>query len=119
VAKLIPVGLQAPVAGATASMAKEKLLRCTCPSLQVALGLLSKPDLLGVIDERLTWNGRVIGEDRNPSPVFSRTFLSRIGRAIERGDLSVRRTVELLEASGTGGLKELFRTHGLEVPFDL
>ena len=102
--------------------ATAEALRVTSQALKwrlVAMGLLSKPDLLEINDERLTWNGGVIGEDRNPSPAFSRTFISRIGRAIERGDLSVRRTVELLGASGTGGLKELFRTHGLEVPFDL
>lgn len=85
----------------------------------LALGLLTKADQMGIDDNRLTWNGRTPAEERGPAPAFSRRFMERIRLAIERGDLSVRRAVEILGTTGTGGLKELFRAHGLEVPFDL
>ena len=85
----------------------------------IALGLLTKADQMGIDDNRLTWNGQTPAEARGPAPEFSRRFMERIRLAIEGGDLSVRRAVEILGTTGTGGLKKLFLAHGLEVPFDL
>ena len=52
-------------------------------------------------------------------PLFSRRFMERAGRAIERGDVSVKRLVSILAIKGTGELKQLFAVHGLKVPFDM
>lgn len=79
----------------------------------VALGLLSKPDLVDFDDQQLVLEGG------NPPALFSRTFVERAGRAIERGDVSVMRLWKLLGLTGMGGLENLFRDHGLPVPFDM
>lgn len=71
---------------------------------------IGKPDLLEINDAALA---------RPPGPsmaAFSRTFIERAGRAIKRGDVSVSRLIQLLELTGRGGLKDLFREHGLPIP---
>ncbi len=74
------------------------------------LSWISKPDLLDISDAALS---RATGE---PPPAFSRVFVERAGRAIERGDVSVSRLIRLLNLTGRGGLNDLFREHGLPVP---
>lgn len=88
-------------------------LRVSGPAVKwrlVNAGLISKADLFEVHDEALVF------ESAPPPPAFSRAFIERAGRAVERGDVSVMRLIKLLGATGRGGLKELFQAHGLGVP---
>jgi hypothetical protein len=42
--------------------------------------------------------------------------MERAGQAVEQATVSVMRLVKLLQASGRGGLKEMFKAHGLAIP---
>lgn len=77
------------------------------------LHFVSRPDLLDVDEAALRQE-----PGDAPAP-FSRRFMERAARAIERGDVSVMRLWKLLNLTGMGGLKQLFRDHGLPVPFDM
>ncbi len=48
--------------------------------------------------------------------LFSRIFMERASQALEQADVSVMRLIKLLGITGRGGLKELFKAHGLQVP---
>jgi len=52
-------------------------------------------------------------------PLFSRTFMDRASQGLDRADVSVMRLVKLLGTTGRGGLKELFKSHGLPVPMGI
>jgi len=81
------------------------------------LGILSESDLLDISDELLTWNGQTPGE-RNVPKMFSYTFLERFREAISKGVISVRRTAGLLDCT-IEDLSDMFRSHKMEIPFDL
>jgi len=78
-----------------------------------ALGLMTDADRYDMREEELASPAGV------PPPPFSRRFMERAGRAIERGDVSVMRLAKLLQTTGIGGLEDLFRAHGLAVPFEM
>lgn len=82
----------------------------------VQLGWLSKADLLDIQDRRLTANGRPKKEQPVPQ-LYSEEFVERLRQAISVGDISVRRTVSLLETTFED-LADLFRAYKLPVPFD-
>lgn len=81
------------------------------------LGWFSKADHFAIQDSRLTANGRPEAEQKKPR-LFNEDFVRRVRTAIERGDLSIRRTASLLEFT-IEDLADLFRDYGLPVPFDL
>lgn len=82
------------------------------------LGWLSKADEFDIQDTALTANGRPRGEQRKPR-LFNEDFVRRVQRAIEKGDLSVRRATSLLDRRTIEDLADLFRDYGFPVPFDL
>jgi Zn-dependent peptidase ImmA (M78 family)/transcriptional regulator with XRE-family HTH domain len=58
-------------------------------------------------------------EERNVRDIpalFSRNFMERASQALEQADVSVMRLIKLLGITGRGGLKELFKFHGIQVP---
>ena len=77
------------------------------------LGKISDADGFEIDGVQQKSAGQVIA----PQP-FSRRFMERAGRAIERGDVSVRRLVSILDMTGTGGLKQLFAAHGVFAPIE-
>ncbi len=52
-------------------------------------------------------------------PLFSRPFMERARQGLDQADVSVMRLVKLLGTTGRGGLKELFKSHGLPVPLGI
>ena len=83
----------------------------------INLGWLSKPEQSEINDAKLTANGRPKKDQASPK-LFGADFVSRLHTALSKGDLSVRRAASLL-ALTIEDLAELFRDHGLTVPFDL
>jgi len=82
------------------------------------LDLLNKSDLGDIDDERLVLSSANRSGRCKAPAAFSRRFVERMGRAIDRGDLSVRRLAALLEVT-LEELTELFAAHGLAAPFEL
>lgn len=81
------------------------------------LGFLSRADLLGIQDSKLTANGRPA--DKQPAPrLFSAEFVQRLHTGLLAGDVSVRRAASLLDLK-LEELAELFESYELPVPFDL
>lgn len=74
---------------------------------------ISQTELESVGDASLVDSGA------KPPPRFSRRFMERAARAIDRGDVSVMRLSKLLATTGIGDLEKLFQEHGLAVPFDM
>lgn len=79
-----------------------------------SLGLISASEINGLDDNSLS----CADESTSPCP-YSRAFMERSGRAVERGHISVMRLVKLLGVTGVGGLEQLFRLHGLPIPFSI
>jgi Zn-dependent peptidase ImmA (M78 family)/transcriptional regulator with XRE-family HTH domain len=77
------------------------------------LGWISKAETLEINDAAIADAGAA------PPPKFSRAFMERAARALDRGDVSVMRLAKLLSTTGVGELEQLFREHGLPVPFDI
>lgn len=98
-----------------------KRLRVTPIALKwrlLCLDLLKKADLSDIDDQRLILSSaNEIGQREVPA-AFSRRFMEKMGWAIDRGELSVRRLASLLEVT-IEDLGELFDAHGLTPPFDL
>ena len=80
------------------------------------LGLLSKRDLDGIEDRRLSRNGNVRCLDQEQS-LFSKPFLERLSVALDTGRLSVKRATGLLGVSVTQ-LTEILHDHGHETYFE-
>ena len=83
----------------------------------VQLGWLTKADLSGIKDAKLTANGRPKKDQPVPRP-FGPEFVQRLQTALSEGDLSVRRAASLLEMT-IEDLADLFKSYDLPVPFDL
>lgn len=81
------------------------------------LGCLSQAEALEIMEDRLTWNGR-IPTKRDIPKLYSGAFVDRIHKGIDRGLISVRRVAGLLDCT-IEDLKELMESYGLPVPFDL
>ncbi len=80
------------------------------------LGLLSKRDLDGIEDRRLSRNGTVRCLDQEQS-LFSKPFRERLSVALDTGRLSVKRATGLLGVSMTQ-LTEILHDHGHETYFE-
>jgi Zn-dependent peptidase ImmA (M78 family)/transcriptional regulator with XRE-family HTH domain len=81
------------------------------------LGWLSKGDHFAIQDAKLTANGRPEAEQKKPR-LYNQDFVKRLQTGIEKGQLSVRRAASLLGCT-IEDLADLFRDHGLPVPFDV
>lgn len=81
------------------------------------LGWLTAAASLEVDPQQLTWNGLSPSAQTLPK-LFSRRFVERLHRALDRGDLSVRRAAGLLDCT-IEDLEDLFKSYEMEVPFDL
>ncbi|MCY3547376.1 MAG: helix-turn-helix transcriptional regulator [Gemmatimonadetes bacterium] len=80
------------------------------------LGLLSKRDLGGIEDWRLSGKGHARCGDRE-RPLFSASFAERLSVALDRGRLSVKRAAALLGVSVTL-LAEILHDYGHETYFE-
>ena len=72
---------------------------------------------LAVQQDRLTWNGAEGPQAKKPK-LYSRRFMERLHRGLDRGHVSVRKAASLLDTT-VHGLRLLFEENGMEVPFDL
>jgi hypothetical protein len=81
------------------------------------LGWLTAAASLEVDQQRLTWNGLSPSAQTLPK-LFSRRFVERLRRALEHGDLSVRRAAGLLDCT-IEDLEDLFKSYEMEARFDL
>lgn len=80
----------------------------------IALGKLTKALIDGISERALRNNGRS-HNDAAPPPLFSRTFMEVMGKAVEEGLLSKRRLARQLEID-VYDLRALFVAHNLEAP---
>jgi Zn-dependent peptidase ImmA (M78 family)/DNA-binding XRE family transcriptional regulator len=86
-----------------------------------SLALYTRLSLLGLIDrnEIAFPTTRPTGQRSDRSPkLYNQTFVSRLQQVLERGHITVRRTVELLDCS-IDELAALLRSYELTVPFEL
>ena len=77
-----------------------------------AIGLITPSDAANLKDRKQPASAK------SSPPLFSRRFIERAAWGIERGEISVRRLATLLGVE-IAGLKELFTSNALPVPFDL
>src|SRR5205085_7599752 len=84
----------------------------------VSLGRLDKAVGSRVPENRLRYNGRPKPAEEPLPPLFSKSFIEVIGRAIDQGRVAVRRLSYLLGLS-IDDLADLFKTYGVEAPFAL
>jgi transcriptional regulator with XRE-family HTH domain/Zn-dependent peptidase ImmA (M78 family) len=84
----------------------------------VSLGRLEKSVGSRIPEDRLRHNGRTKPAEEMLPPLFSRSFVEVIARAIDQGRVAVRRISYLLGLS-IDDLADLFGTYGVETPFAL
>lgn len=84
----------------------------------VAMGLLGKIVAGRIPEDRLRNNGRAKTAKQPVPPLFSRSFMEVMARAIDEGRVTVRRLSYLLGLS-IDDLAGLFATHGVNAPFEL
>jgi XRE family transcriptional regulator, fatty acid utilization regulator len=84
----------------------------------VSLGRLEKSAASRIPEDRLRHNGRSRPAKEPLPPLFSKTFIEVIGRAIDQGRVAVRRVSYLLGLS-IDDLADLFKSYGIEPPFAL
>jgi Zn-dependent peptidase ImmA (M78 family)/transcriptional regulator with XRE-family HTH domain len=84
----------------------------------VALDRLDRAVAGRLPEERLRNNGRARAKDEPLPPLFSRGFVEVIAHAINEGRVAVRRVSYLLGLS-IDDLADLFRTYGVEPPYEL
>jgi Zn-dependent peptidase ImmA (M78 family)/DNA-binding XRE family transcriptional regulator len=73
-----------------------------------ALDMVSPADVMAIDEDRLTWNGRVPNK-RNLPALFSKRFMDRILKALDKGLLSESRAARLLDLTS----EEMWRVMGL------
>ncbi len=96
-------------------------LRVSSSALQwrlVDLKRLDKSSVAAIREDKLRNNGRKIPEKETLPPLFSKTFISVIARAVDEGRVAVRRVSYLLGLA-IDELAELFKAHGVDAPYDL
>jgi Zn-dependent peptidase ImmA (M78 family) len=76
-----------------------------------SLDLIPVIERASITEARLTWTGRVTNISSLP-PLFSKKFMHRILRALDRGFISERRAATLLDLT-TEELRKLMNTYGL------
>jgi XRE family transcriptional regulator, fatty acid utilization regulator len=84
----------------------------------LCLDLLKKTDLGDIDDQRLVLSSTSRAAHREVPPPYSRRFMEKMGWAVDRGELSVRRLASLLDVT-IEDLAEIFKAHGLTPPFEL
>jgi XRE family transcriptional regulator, fatty acid utilization regulator len=84
----------------------------------VALRRLDKAVARAIPEDRLRHNGRAERPDEPLLPLFSKTFVQVVARAIDEGRISVRKAAEILGLS-IDDLAEVFTVHGVEAPYAL
>jgi Zn-dependent peptidase ImmA (M78 family)/transcriptional regulator with XRE-family HTH domain len=84
----------------------------------VSLGRLDKAVGSRIPESKLRHNGRPKPAEEILPPLFSKSFIEVIGRAIDQGRVAVRRVSYLLGLS-IDDLADLFKTYGVEAPFAL
>jgi hypothetical protein len=70
--------------------------------------MVSPADVMGIDEGRLTWNGRVPNKWNLPA-LFSKRFMDRILKALDKGLLSESRAARLLDLTP----EEMWRVVGL------
>lgn len=76
-------------------------------------GLITNGDVLQICDSKLKWI------DTGPKPLlYSKSFVEKLHFTLDRGRLSVRRAVELLDCM-IEDLTDIFQSYQLKSPFDL
>lgn len=83
----------------------------------VQLGWIGKEALASIKDNKLTANGQLARANAKPR-LFSAEFAERLRRAIDGGNLSVRKAATLLDMT-IEELADWLRAYELPVPFDL
>lgn len=83
----------------------------------INLSLISESDTLEIHDVRLTWNGQAPSKKNLPQ-LYSKAFVEKLHKAIDKGYISVRRAATLLDFY-IEDLADLFKTYRLEVPFSI
>jgi Zn-dependent peptidase ImmA (M78 family)/transcriptional regulator with XRE-family HTH domain len=83
----------------------------------VTAGLLKRAVATGLDDKRLRHNGQTAVPSVRP-PLFSKSFVELVARALEEGRLSVRRTASLLGLT-VDDLPDLFAAHGVSADVEL
>jgi XRE family transcriptional regulator, fatty acid utilization regulator len=84
----------------------------------VSLGRLDKAVGSHIPENKLRHNGRPKPPEEALPPLFSKSFIEVIGRAIDQGRVAVRRVSYLLGLS-IDDLADLFKTYGVEAPIAL
>ena len=84
----------------------------------VSLGRLAKAVGSRIPENRLRHNGHPKPLEEPLPPLFCKSFVEVIGRAIDQGRVAVRRVSYLLGLS-IDDLADLFKTYGVEPPFAL
>jgi Zn-dependent peptidase ImmA (M78 family) len=84
----------------------------------VSLGQLDKSVGSRIPEDKLRHNGRKRPAQEPLSPLFSKTFMEVIARAIDQGQVAVRRVSYLLGLS-IDELADLCKIYGVEAPFAL
>jgi hypothetical protein len=96
-------------------------LRVTSSALRwrlVGMDRIGKIVASRIPEDRLRNNGHLKLEKEPLPPLFSKTFIEVIARAIDEGRVAVRRVSYLLGLS-IDELAELFAVYGVEAPFEL
>jgi Zn-dependent peptidase ImmA (M78 family) len=84
----------------------------------VDLDRLDRTVAQNIPDARLRFNGRAARPDEPLPPLYSRTFIEVVARAVDEGRVSVRKVAELLRIS-IDDLAGVFTAHGVEAPYAL
>jgi XRE family transcriptional regulator, fatty acid utilization regulator len=79
---------------------------------------LDRSTAAAIREDKLRNNGRTNPEKEPLPPLFSKTFISVIARAVDEGRVAVRRVSYLLGLA-IDELADLFKAHGVDAPYDL
>jgi Zn-dependent peptidase ImmA (M78 family)/DNA-binding XRE family transcriptional regulator len=83
----------------------------------VGVGRLSAADSRAIRDSALRNNGRADVE-RNPPPLFSRSFAEVLAKGLDEGQVSMRRAASLIDVK-MDEIAALFQQHGIDMPLEL
>jgi Zn-dependent peptidase ImmA (M78 family)/DNA-binding XRE family transcriptional regulator len=83
----------------------------------VGVGRLSAADSRAIRDSALRNNARADVE-RNPPPLFSRSFAEVLAKGLDEGQVSMRRAASLIDVK-MDEIAALFQQHGIDMPLEL
>ncbi|TBH59771.1 ImmA/IrrE family metallo-endopeptidase [Rhizobium leguminosarum] len=84
----------------------------------VHLGLIDKRLAESIREERLRYNGHVNAVPEAPPLLFSKPFMHVIAKALDEGQVTVRRISSILGMT-IDDLADLFNSHGVDTPYEL